>query len=252
MTISRSLLHGAATLYLGTIGLAVAQPAAPPGSPPKVAAGYQYDPSQFPPIAGKVARYTLTPRGDVDGLLLADGTEIHVPPHLSAQQLVFVAKPGDAVTVRGLKALNLPLVDALSVTNDTSGQSVVDSGARGKGRGGPRGAAAQDMSVEGRVQATLHGQRGEVNGAMLEDGTILRLPPPEADRFATLLSPGQSVAVQGDGITTAMGRVVAVRAIGPSSTQLSEVAAPPPPPKRDRPPPPRGRGAEDRLPPARP
>jgi hypothetical protein len=44
-----------------------------------------------------VARYTLTPRGDVDGLLLSDGTEVHFPPHISAQ-LVYAIKPGDAIT----------------------------------------------------------------------------------------------------------------------------------------------------------
>jgi len=44
------------------------------------------------------------------------------------------------------------------------------------------------MSVQGRVQMTLHGPRGDVNGAMLDDNTILRLPPPEAQRFAAFLT----------------------------------------------------------------
>ena len=44
-----------------------------------------YDPGQLPPIEGKVAEYSLTPRGDVDGLILADGTEVHLPPHLGTQ-----------------------------------------------------------------------------------------------------------------------------------------------------------------------
>ncbi|HJU20543.1 MAG TPA: hypothetical protein VJ770_29175 [Stellaceae bacterium] len=62
-----------------------------------------FDPSQFPAVEGRVAQYSLTPRGDVDGLILDDGTEVHLPPHLGAQ-LVFSVKPGDPVTVRGLKA----------------------------------------------------------------------------------------------------------------------------------------------------
>ena len=33
-----------------------------------------YDPDQFPAIRGKVAQYSLTPRGEVDGLILDDGT----------------------------------------------------------------------------------------------------------------------------------------------------------------------------------
>ena len=37
-------------------------------------------------------------------------------------------KPGDAVTVRGLRAVAVPLVQALSVANDASGQVVADAG----------------------------------------------------------------------------------------------------------------------------
>src|SRR5437899_3059042 len=57
-----------------------------------------YDPQQFPAIQGKVAQYSLTPRGDVDGLILDDGTEVHLPPHLGTQ-LVFLVKPGDGTQI---------------------------------------------------------------------------------------------------------------------------------------------------------
>jgi hypothetical protein len=42
---------------------------------------------------------------------------------------------------------------------------------------------------------TLHGPKGDVNGALVEYGAIVRLPPPEAERFISLLSPGQVVAM---------------------------------------------------------
>ena len=58
----------------------------------------------------------------------------------------------------------------------------------------------------------------------------MRLPPPEAERFTALLSPGQIIAAQGYGLTTALGRVVEVQAIGPSPSQLSQIQAPQPPP----------------------
>ena len=82
---------------------------------------------------------------------------------------------------------------------------------------------------------SLHGPRGELNGAMLEDGTILRLPPPEAERLAALLVAGQTIVVQGDGLTTAMGRVVELQAIGPSQAQLNFVQRPGLPPRGPRP-----------------
>ena len=61
-------------------------------------AGSIWDPSQLPETKGTVKQYTLTPRGDVDGLILNDGTEIKLPPHLSSQ-VVYAIRPGDAVTI---------------------------------------------------------------------------------------------------------------------------------------------------------
>ena len=72
----------------------------------------------------------MTPRGDVDGLILNDGTEVALPPHLTSQ-IVFAVRPGDAVTIRGLKAPALPLIEAASVTNFATGVSVIDDGPPG-------------------------------------------------------------------------------------------------------------------------
>src|SRR5579871_4898856 len=150
-----------------------------------------WDPAQLPEIRGTVKQYTLTPRGDVDGLILTDGTEINLPPHLTAQ-IVFSIKPGDAVAVRGLKARTLPLVDAVSVTNFVTGITVMDNGPPG----GP-GDASAETTLSGKIASPLHGKRGEVNGALLENGAVLRLPPPAAERMQFLLQPGQNVAVRG-------------------------------------------------------
>jgi hypothetical protein len=218
------LLAALAIGSLGTAGVAVAQSAA------------TYDPAQLPAIQGKVAQYSLTPRGDVDGLILADGTEVRMPPHLGAQ-LAQAVKPGDAVTIRGLRARNLPLVQAMQVSNDAGGATVTDTGpgdgpggkggrdeARARGPGGPD---QQALTAQGRVKAALHGRRGEVNGALLEDGTIIRLPPPEAQRLAAQIAPGTTVYVQGAGYAGPLGRVVAARAIGPDASSTTAVAAPP-------------------------
>jgi hypothetical protein len=228
------LLMIVTTAFSASVPFAIAQPAPPtPDGPPPAAAGAPiYDLQQLPATGGTISRYTLTPQGDVDGLILADGTEVHFPPHLSTQ-LVYAIKPGDAVTIRGLKALNAPLIAAIAITNNATGATVVDRGP-GAGPGpGPRG-ARQAMSLQGRVQMSLHGPRGELNGAMVEDGAILRLPPPAAERLAALLMPGQTILIQGDGLTTAMGRVVEVQAIGRSQTELNFVRRPGPPPRGPR------------------
>ena len=70
----------------------------------------------------------------------------------------------------------------------------------------------------------LHGPQGEVNGALLEDGTVLRLPPPSAMSLATLLQPGQPIVAEGTEWTSALGRVMEVRQIGRSRDQLNWIA----------------------------
>jgi hypothetical protein len=153
------LVSGTAVMLYATANHALAQPipqppttpiTAPP--PPRVpgAGAPLYDLQQLPAIRGTVSRYTLTPRGDVDGLILIDGTEVHFPPRLSTQ-LVYAVKPGDAVTVRGLKALSVPVVAAVSITNDASGRQWPVFGKRPKRPPQP----GQMMSVQARVQTAL-------------------------------------------------------------------------------------------------
>ena len=209
----RVLLGTLLTATTLTAGAAVFGQAGPP----------MWDSSQLPETKGTVKQYTLTPRGDVDGLILNDGTEIKLPPHLTAQ-IVFAVKPGDAVSVRGLKARALSLIDAASVTNFVTGITVTDNGPPD----GP-GRTITETTLTGRIAAVLHGKRGEVNGALLDNGTILRLPPPEAERLQSLFQPGQSVAVRGARLVTQLGTVVDVRAIGSSPKQLTELDVPPPP-----------------------
>nr|WP_249131075.1 hypothetical protein [Bradyrhizobium diazoefficiens] len=207
-----------------------------------------WDSSQLPESRGIVKQYTLTPRGDVDGIILTDGTEVKLPPHLTAQ-IVFTIRPGDNVSIRGLRARAMPLLDAASITNIATGKSVVDNGPP------DRRAGNDDQVVSGRIAAQLHGKRGEVNGVLLDDGTTLRLPPPEAERLQDQLRQGQTVSARGDILDTPLGKVVDVRAIGASPDRMSEeLRGPRPPgppdgPDRRGPPPPPGFGPPPPPPP---
>ena len=203
MTRKMTPIMSALVLAIAGIGTCSSNAQAPL-SPPDAT----WDSSQLPETRGIVKQYTLTPRGDVDGLILNDGTEVKLPPHLTAQ-IVFAIRPGDGVSVRGLRARALPLVDATQITNIATGKSVIDNGPPdGPGRRGG------EQTLSGRITTVLHGKRGEVNGAVLEDGTELRLPPPEAERFGDTLRAGQTISVRGDLLETALGKLVDVRAIG--------------------------------------
>lgn len=93
------------------------------------------------------------------------------------------------------------------------------------------------MEMQGRVRMVLHGPQGDANGALLDNGTILRLPPPAAYRFASLLQPGQTVVAEGTELVIAMGKVLDAQQLGASREQLSLVEASPgrrPPPQVPR------------------
>lgn len=211
----RSILF-AALLLAAPVAASIAQPVA------------TYDPEQLPATRGRVAQWSLTPRGDVDGLILEDGTQVHMPPHLGPR-LVDAIRPGDAVTVRGLRARALPLVQALSVTDDASGRTVQDDGPRAAPPPPkPPGPAGQWTEVDGRIRQLLYGPRGDNNGVLLEDGTQVRVPPRSA--AAAQLQPGHRLVAQGYGIAGPYGRVLDAQMIGESPSQLVQVG----PPKRPR------------------
>jgi hypothetical protein len=80
-----ALLFGLALIAAGGSGLAQ--------NTPPAARGPLYDPQQLPVFKGEVRQFTLTPRGDIDGLILTDGTEVNTPPHLSTA-MAYAIRPG--------------------------------------------------------------------------------------------------------------------------------------------------------------
>jgi hypothetical protein len=179
-----------------------------------------YDLNQLPAISGKVVQYLPTPRGEIDGLLLDNGTEVHFPPHLSSQ-VIFAVRPGDTVTVHGLKARALPLVAAASITNDATHTTVTVGGP-------PSLREERPIEAQGTVKAQLFGPRGDLNGVLLQDGTVIHLPPPEAQRLADTLAVGKPILARGPGYDGPLGRALDAEEIGPDAAHLAKVAGPRP------------------------
>src|ERR1700743_2197258 len=121
-------------------------------------------------------------------------------------------KPGDQVTVHGLHAAAVPLFRAVSITDNASHLTVNDSDGSPAVRPAPprplppgrQAASGQESATEssGQIRMVLHGLQGEVNGAMLESGTILRFPPDEPAQLAQLIQSHGTVVVEGFTVTT--------------------------------------------------
>jgi hypothetical protein len=202
-----------------------------------------YDPTQFPSVTGRVQQFTLTPRGEIDGVVLVDGTEVQTPPPLSTS-MAYTLKPGDTVTVHGLRAAGIPLIRAFAIVDQSSGKTLLaDETAPGPGKGrrpaGPNPPSGDGLAeAQGLVRMSLHGARGEINGVLLKDGTVVRFAPETAVDFASVLQPGKAVFFQGEEVSSSIGRVLEARRIGPSREQMSTITAPPPAPRPGPPPPP--------------
>lgn len=170
-----------------------------------------FDPAQLPTFHGKVAAYSLTPWGGVDGVILEDGSQVQIGRRQSTQ-LAALVRPGDTVTVHGVKALVGNLILGASIANDAGGQTLIG------GRMRPESVVAQ-----GRVKAQLYNDRDEVDGVLLDDGSQIRLHPRDAARVAAQLMPGQMVYARGFGRDSAIGKVVAARQLGTTEADAKEL-----------------------------
>lgn len=194
---------------------AIAQPPPPPpGVPLPVTQS----------LAGTVSQYLMNPHGEVDGLLLSDGTQVHFPPHMSAD-LTQTVKPRDKVSAQGERE-NGVAFHAFSISNTTTGRTVVESRPSQFPRPLPpdlRGMELKPLQARGNIKAVLVAPRGESDGAVLEDGTIIRIPPHVGMQFSGLLRVGQFIAANGYGTQNQFGRCLEATEIGASVQSLTPV-----------------------------
>jgi hypothetical protein len=207
------------------------QTAPPPPAAPLPAQQQPLPPAPLPGnapqvtnIRGTIAQYMMNPDGLVDGLLLSDNTIVRFPPHLS-QQLVQVVKPQDAVRADGFFVLQ-GLFHASAITNANSQQSVIDTPHSPQNPPpAPNPYARQPMSVSGIINALTYAPRGDVDGAVLDNGTIVHVPPPVGMQYTNLFRVGGPLSASGFGTANVYGRSIEVTAIGPSPSQMQTVAA---------------------------
>jgi len=175
----------------------------------------------LPDICGTVDRFIVNRHGEVDGLVLMYEPDrflfVHLPPHLGPDITSAVAQ-GDAIRVRGVRPRGADMVAAVAVIASDGGL-ILDNGPDGK-KPQPRHEKAQKIEVEGVVRMSLFGPKGELRGALLEDGNLVRLGAKEAIRVANLLRPRAALAARGESFEFAHGRVLAATEIGPDLARL--------------------------------
>jgi len=163
-----------------------------------------------------VSRLLINAFGDVDGMLLETGTIVTFPPHMGTQ-LAAAIKVGDAVSVKGYPETPAQ-IKGYVVTNTRTNQSVMTLPKPPAGAKPPphlRGVGLREMHAEGEVQHVRHGGKGEINGLILSDGTIVRFPRDAAFRFGSLFQVGQRIAATGYGTQNEYGRAFEATALGP-------------------------------------
>ena len=180
-----------------------------------------------PPVAdGIVDRYLLNPRGDVNGLLLRDGSQMHITLR-AGQDLIKSIQPGDHVRVHGRRASDTPLVKPDVIVNVTDGTSFTVP-YRLDLPMPPREErpAVTEMNAAGTIRVLLYDPLKDiVNGALLSDGTQVRLPPDVGENFHASLHKDMDVEVRGYGTATPYGSALEVTAIGRKGQPLTHLDA---------------------------
>ena len=107
------------------------------------------------------------PAGDVNGITLDQGTEVHVPPD-QANQLNSLAPIGARIQVSGW------------IHTGPLGDTHLDA-----------------TTITGAVRSFNYGPAGEVNGLIMDRGTVVYFPPEQAAQITQLAQVGTRIRVRG-------------------------------------------------------
>ncbi|MDI2091157.1 hypothetical protein [Commensalibacter oyaizuii] len=184
------------------------------------------DLSVLPKVKGNVAQYLPTPYGNLGGLLLTDGTQV-IFSTMFGEAIKTLVRPGQDITIRGLKAHSLPLVQAFLIENQRGKKIQEDSPEAGFS---PVPTTGPDLYVNGRIERLLHNLQGQIMGMTLKDGTVIYIVPSDLKKLSFELAAGKTIYARGMGSVSALGKALQARLLGNSETnmvELSQFNAPP-------------------------
>jgi hypothetical protein len=188
------------------------------------------NPDFLPDIKGRVERFIVNPHGEIDGLILSYDEDrvllVHVPPHL-CPEIEAAIRPGDEIRVRGVRPRDADMIAAIALTT-VDDRTIIDDGPGpdGKKREPRHHGKPGQMSVSGTVRLPLFGPKGDLRGALLDNGDMVRVDPKEAARFAECLQQHATLAARGEGLETKHGKIVVAKEIGPGPNDLRPLRGP--------------------------
>ncbi|WP_408446845.1 hypothetical protein [Paraburkholderia sediminicola] len=106
---------------------------------------------------------------------------------------------------------------AQRITNARSGEVLVDQPPQPGTLPLPRrlrGGALSQLRAQGQVTHVTTAPRGEPDGVILADGTVIKLTPPVAQQFPNLVRTGAQVSAQGYGTRNQYGTAMRARSFG--------------------------------------
>lgn len=167
-------------------------------------------------IKGRVEVLLKNRHDDVDGLQLDDGTKVHFPPHIG-EKIVDWIKAGDQVEVRGRKEAR-PRGEVVfeasriesggkSITVDRPGPPPPPPPPPPPGAPKAKRGPEEPMNASGTVKEYAKNPRGDVDGLVLDDGTVVKVPPHQGRELQGLVGPGDRVRVEGHRHETPRGEV---------------------------------------------
>ncbi|MBV9875559.1 MAG: hypothetical protein JO025_12575 [Verrucomicrobia bacterium] len=178
-------------------------------------------------LEGTVDLYLMNPDGQVDGILLNSNTIVRFPPHLS-EQLIKTVSPRDSVKIDGFTE-STNTIHAGTITNLRTADSITDT-PPGPGRLPPTpNLNRQRLSVSGTIRLVTHAPRGEPDGVVLTDGTIVHFPPLAGQDYSNLLQPGRPLAATGFGTVNSYGKSLEATTLACSGSQPQTVPTVAPP-----------------------
>ncbi len=208
------LITGIFTLVLFSVQQAGAQtapqPPTPAGAPegpgrPHKARPHERGFTEAVTVSGKVVRTDANPDYVYDGFTMLQGSDsifVKFAPHMGAQLIPYL-KSGSAVSVTGSSKIDPEgKKDLRMISININGKTITDTP---PAETTTAVAADNFVSGSGKLISAQTGRRGEVNGYLLSDKTILRLPPGAGENFTA--TAGTSISYTGMQKTLKSGEV---------------------------------------------